>query len=90
MLPDEQAEYVLEQMRVYLEIRQTERATEEYQKVEIIFNALLNVMSEENYKILADTLCNTSKQLSSLSGHSFAYWSVFVKYMHWKLTGRVE
>nr|QBK87389.1 MAG: hypothetical protein LCMAC201_02990 [Marseillevirus LCMAC201] len=120
MLADKQAEYALEQMRVYLEIGTLAAslrsakvhkpasgsnpevpsgvqphitgtvAAEEYQQVEIIFNALLNVMPEDNYKILANTLCNTRKQLNSLSGRSFIYWSAFVRYMHWKLTGRVE
>ncbi len=59
------------------------------QQVEIIFNALLNVMSEQNYKVLANTLCNTSKRLSALRGKNI-YWSEFLRYMHWKLTGHLD
>nr|QBK87768.1 MAG: hypothetical protein LCMAC202_01040 [Marseillevirus LCMAC202] len=84
--PTERIEYMLEQMRVCIDIQQS---SEEQQQVEIIFNALLNVMSEQNYKVLANTLCNTSKRLSALRGKNI-YWSEFLRYMHWKLTGHLD
>ncbi len=87
--PIKRAEYFLEQMRVYLDLHMHKKnVNNEYHQIEIIFNALLNVITETNYKILADTLCSTGKRVNASYTKSSQYWNEFLKFMHYKLTGR--
>lgn len=81
----ERAEYYLEQMRMYLEVN---KVSKEYKDIEIIFNAMMNIMAETNFKIIASCLFDTGKRVNCSSIKSAQFWSEFLRFMHWKTTGR--
>jgi len=78
--------YMLDQMRYHLEmIKSNENKKEEYEQTQIIFNGLLNLQLEKNYKNIIDILKSTSSKINSLYGKNTTYWFEFMKFADWKI-----
>ena len=92
--PEERARYILEQMKEYLYLETEDQYSVckymEYEQAQMIFNSFININSEISYKMLITILLNTSGRIYELYGRNSEYWNEFLKYCHWKMTGRID
>ena len=80
--PVARAKYMLEQMRIYLLLHKNDSESQEYKRVTIIYDAMMHLMANDNYKSVCTAFINTSDKLQVLGSHSSVYWNEYVKFVN--------
>ena len=84
--PEERALYYLEQIQCYL-IYTKNKNNSEYKQIELIFESFLNILTGNNFVILADSLIDTSRKITHPYHKCRIYWAEFLKFVEFKLKG---
>jgi hypothetical protein len=84
MNPIERAEYILKQMRIYLNINKSKQ-NNEYDTIELIFQYMLNIIGEENINNINNLYFEINNKIKNNNGRSFYYWQELIKLIRYKI-----